>query len=226
MIRKMALSMLDQSAATDGQVPVWDAASGLWVPRAQTGGSGGGGTPAAVREFRPGKIAGRYYTSPISDQTVANLQIALGLINLSPFYFDVATSIDRVALEVTNLIAGSSVELALYANASGVPSDLLHSWGTISGATVGAKEITVASVIPAGWTWMAARSVNGTPGVMALVPAGYQASVLSGWLTTAVGGSTMGWNAAATAGAALPTSLAGATLTPGQARARVLVRAA
>jgi hypothetical protein len=40
MSSRVRLAQLDQSGATDGQVPVWDNAAGMWVPDTATGGSG------------------------------------------------------------------------------------------------------------------------------------------------------------------------------------------
>lgn len=42
------LAQLHQSGATDGQVPVWDAAAGLWVPGA---GAGGGSSTEHVTQW-------------------------------------------------------------------------------------------------------------------------------------------------------------------------------
>jgi len=48
---RLSLKQLAQSGATNGQVPGWSTAAGMWVPTTVSGGGGGGGYATGVRQI-------------------------------------------------------------------------------------------------------------------------------------------------------------------------------
>jgi len=48
---RLRLKQLAQSGATNGQVPGWSSAAGMWVPTTVSGGGGGGGYATGVRQI-------------------------------------------------------------------------------------------------------------------------------------------------------------------------------
>ncbi|WP_104084263.1 hypothetical protein [Cryobacterium sp. Y11] len=83
----------------------------------------------------------------------------------APLWVPRAITIDRLACEVTALVAGSTVRLGLYGStAEDTPGALVLDAGTVDSATTGIKEILALSTrIPAGLYWLAAVSQGGTP---------------------------------------------------------------
>lgn len=147
--------------ATNVQAAVEEAAS-----------EGGGVTEAAVLAVGglvfPGPlVVGEYYI-PTWSTAVATLQLSGEDLRIYPFYLP-PCNIDRIAIEVTTLQASSVVRLGFYAdNGSGEPSTLLLDGGTVSSATTGVKELTVAHTHAGGLFWVAisVQGVGAAPAVL------------------------------------------------------------
>lgn len=96
-------------------------------------------------------------------------------------------TIDQIACNV--VVAGdaaSVVRLLIYADSgAGVPSAVLLDAGTVSGATTGAKTISVSYTIPAGLVWLFTHTTGVTVTGPALARAG-GADAGAGWLNATV----------------------------------------
>lgn len=112
-------------------------------------------------------IAGEWY-SPVRDGTgTGNLTLAADRVEVGPHFFEHATSIDRLAINVQTAAASSNLKIVVYASASnGRPGALLHESASIDSSTTGWKEVTVSLSFAAGQVvWLGIRS-NGTPTIL------------------------------------------------------------
>lgn len=104
----------------------------------------------------PGYRSGTYYTRPIS-AVGANVAMTANRLTATPILIGAPVTIDAVQIFVGTLIAGSSAELGIYANTSGVPGTLIQDFGTVSTAATGAAIITgISRALTPGWYWLAA----------------------------------------------------------------------
>lgn len=233
---------------TGGQALVFDDASGLWVPGdgaaapngLPTGGADGqvltkqsatdydaawetpsSGSSAILRGVLPFQ-PGRWYEAQVSTDYSVNVTTASGLALYNPLWLVAAATLDRIAINVTTAVAGSTVKLGLYAdNGTGKPGALIADYGSVSTATTGAKTLTISQAVPAGLVWLVTLTLGGAPLLSAHVPTdadSYPNGFTNAFDTTGA----LGWseNALAT----LPATAAPTVF--GTFRPRIMVRAA
>jgi len=143
---------IDQAGALATSITGFPA--GPHIPLAEVASSGSAITGITDRRTRlelPGGVdlrawrAGRFYAAaPRAPSSTATLT-ADTLYGI-PFPVASWAAIDRIAVEVATLDAGSAIRLGLYAESltvRGEPGVLLEDLGTVSGATTGMKELAV-----------------------------------------------------------------------------------
>lgn len=151
-------------------VPLLDGRVGIWY-------SAGNGTPlwfvgyttAATPSQTPLQGASAAWYAPPCPVTTAAL--SNGVVNYIPVYFDRATTLATIGLEVTGAgTVGALVRLGIYADSgSGLPVRLLYDAGTIDGTSATVQTLTAGStVVGPGVVWFAAVS-QGTPATPATV---------------------------------------------------------
>ena len=113
---------------------------------------------------------GRWY-GPNEIGTTIQLQVA-GRMYAVPVYVPVTSYCQAIGVEVSNLAAGKSLRLGLYADSGGVSGALLTDAGTVSAAVADEVGLPLARWLRAGWYWLAVLSEgapylracsNGTP---------------------------------------------------------------
>ena len=75
-----------------------------------------------------------------------------------PVYVPVTSYCQAIGAEVSNLAAGKSLRLGLYADSGGVPGVLLTDAGTVSAAVADEVGLPLARWLRAGWYWLAVLS--------------------------------------------------------------------
>lgn len=116
--------------------------------------SGGGGSSTAGFKYRS---ATQYhppegYGSGGSTQSGATPSV----LAFWPFYIEAAATVAGIATWCTTPEAGSLIRLGIYTASSNlVPTTLLADYGTVSGASSGAKEVTGSTSIGPGWVFLA-----------------------------------------------------------------------
>lgn len=128
---------------TDGSAPSWDTPAG------------GGGGDVVV----PGWMAGRWYSvqqrHPCGFGNNTGALVANTIYGCPIWVPQGGAAIDRVGAAVQTGVGGSLIRLMAHAPlANGHPGALLFDFGTVSTATSGDKEITVAQTLPAGLVWL------------------------------------------------------------------------
>ncbi len=129
--------------------------------------------PYATSPSLPGWRTGRYYGVASSIPITGFSAIAMtanrhyGL----PFYCPQAVTVDRVGLEVT-ATAGSIIRIGLYTmGTNGLPGTMVVEFGTVSSATVGAKEITISRSLAADTWYFLVITSDGGPSIRYGTPA-------------------------------------------------------
>lgn len=95
-------------------------------------------------------IPGRYFTSLTGD-TTSNVSMGANEIRYIPFIIQVATTFDRIGVNVTTAQTGGEARLGIRSvGSNGLPGNLFFDAGIIDCSTTGAKEITISQAPPAG----------------------------------------------------------------------------
>jgi peptidoglycan/xylan/chitin deacetylase (PgdA/CDA1 family) len=112
-----------------------------------------------VRTF----ISGRYYGPP--GAAPGTLTLPVGRCTITPFWVPQATTIDRLAAEVTTGGASSVARIGIYdSTPDDRPGSLVLDAGTVAADTAGVKEATVSQPLRAGLYWLA-LAVQGSSSV-------------------------------------------------------------
>ncbi len=121
----------------------------------------------AASSTRTGLKSTWFYFSPSLAPSDTTAQPAQSRLVAYPYQFDVASTVDRVSLEVTTTAASSTVRLGLYLpGTDGMPNALYKDFGTIDSATAtGVVTITISETIPRGLYWVCSASQGGAPTV-------------------------------------------------------------
>ena len=140
-------------AGTDGAV--------LRAYSTATGGLSYGFTGIHVPHVPP---SGNYVIPSVASLALATVGGAAGRIDFYPFVPSKTFTIDRLALEVTTLIAASQLKIGIYSDLAGIPDALLLGTGDLDGASTGVKFGAVAFTFVAGTPyWLAVHfSANTT----------------------------------------------------------------
>ena len=181
MSSSLSTAYVDPSGAVTGDFLRYDGTS--WVPDAGEGVAAGGSTNQvltknsgsnydtewsyAASSTRTGLKSTWFYFSPSLGVSDTTSQPAQSRLVAFPYQFDVASTGDRVSLEVTTTAASSTVRLGLYLpGADGMPNALYKDFGTIDSATAtGVVTITISETIPRGLYWVCSASQGGVPTV-------------------------------------------------------------
>lgn len=118
--------------------------------------------------------SGYYYTflSAPSD-TTASLSIGVGYGG-AYFPVSVATTFDRIGVEITTAVASSTVRLGIYNVVNSLPTTLVLDAGTVDSSTTGAKEITISQTLQPGlYLLLAAPQTGASPVGMRARSGGY-----------------------------------------------------
>lgn len=107
--------------------------------------------------------SGRYYNGNSTSSSAGSVFLAANILRAQPFPVPRLTAFDRISIDVSAPSVGSSVRLGIYNdNGSGFPGSLVLDAGTVSSASIGTKEITIAQTLDAGMYWLGYVS-NGAP---------------------------------------------------------------
>lgn len=153
------------ASAADVQLAADRAAAALTKPAGGTAGQalvldadattvkwGAAGGPAgAVTGVRPGL----FYPSP--RRVLTTTALPLNELRAVPYRLEMATSFDRIAVEISTAAAGSAVRLGIYAdNGRAYPGALVLDAGSVAADTVGIKALIIAQALNPGVYWIAA----------------------------------------------------------------------
>lgn len=147
-------AVIRKGVGADGQVLTADAAAAGGVKWADPPSS-----PNAGRSF----VSGLWYAGDVigQDSTVGLQNNTEALI---PFTVGKSKSFDRIGVEVTTAVAATTGHLAIRNDsANGPGSIVVVAAGTIDMSTTGAKELTIAQLLPAGSYWVSVTSHGGAP---------------------------------------------------------------
>jgi hypothetical protein len=90
-----------------------------------------------------------------------------------PFVVPKTITIDRIAVNVTTLVASGLIRLGIYNNANGEPGTLLLDAGAVDSSTTGVKTITISQQLVGGYLyWLVMLPNNATNVVRAAAVAG------------------------------------------------------
>jgi hypothetical protein len=124
---------------------------------------GGGGSSTIV----PPRVKTGYYYSNLGADNSGNFSVnsPATVLFMQPFYLGSAATAVRLAVQVQGTAAGGVMRLGIYNNAATTdyPDTLLLDAGTVSTATIGAKQITISQSLTAGLYWLAYLSTTGSP---------------------------------------------------------------
>ena len=113
--------------------------------------SGAGGimreVPAA---YHAGYVTGQYYGPRGRSSAVAPIALTQYIVYAVPHHIMERTAFTKVGLRVTTNVAASTIRIAIYQVTGGQLSSLVVDAGTVSSATTGAKEATIAATLEAG----------------------------------------------------------------------------
>jgi hypothetical protein len=116
-----------------------------------------------------------------------------------------ATAIDTVAVEVATAGA-STVVVAAYADANGLPGTRIAQSASIDCSTTGIKQVALA--VPAGRVWFAVQN-TGAANVTMRIPLGLNPYLVGTLVPGPVGGTFNAWQSSSTQGATVPNPFPG-----------------
>ena len=107
-------------------------------------------------------MSGRYYgQEPYTPGT--NTQVA-GTGYVVPFFVPTAKGFSQIAVNVTTLAAGATVDLGIYGSFEyDQPWGLIADYGTVDASATGFLTKTISQWLTPGWYWMAALTLGGAP---------------------------------------------------------------
>lgn len=102
-----------------------------------------------------GSVAGNYQFAFGASGSGAGAALSNNRVYLVPFLATAETTYTRIGVDVTSLVASSTVRLGIYSSVNGKADTLLIDAGTVNGDTAGVKEISISHTLPAGVYWLA-----------------------------------------------------------------------
>jgi hypothetical protein len=148
-------------AGTDGAV--------LHADSTATGGLSYGFTGIHVPHVPP---SGSYVIPTVVSLALATIGGAAGRIDFYPFVPAKTFTIDRLALEVTTLIAASQLKIGIYSDLAGIPDALLLGTGNLDGGSNGVKFEAAAFTFVAGTPYWLAVHYSSTTTVRGIAVGG------------------------------------------------------
>lgn len=120
-----------------------------------------GSVPAATPAYQPGFRTGRYYTTP-SSGSFSTIAAATGTLWAVPFYVGAPTTFTKMGCFQQGA-ASVNIEMGVYSDNAGLPSSLIHDFGSIASGVINTKREATgqSALVPAGWAWLA-LSVSGS----------------------------------------------------------------
>lgn len=118
--------------------------------------------PVAVHFIDPGLPAGTFVTNAVNSTSLTAVAGLAGRLELAPFIPSRTITVNRLSVEVTTGVASAQARVGIYADADGIPGELLTGQGSLLDcATTGAKTSDIAGglVLEAGAKyWLAIHS--------------------------------------------------------------------
>jgi len=153
-----------------------------------------------------GNGGARWYGSAITAYTPTTIAPTTTTIDAQPLIVAKSLRIDKIQMEVSTLVAGSTCRMGIYNdNGTTYPSTLISGSdvGTVSGASTGVKTNTFASqiVLQKGLYWIANQCSTATTIVLRGVPATAEPNILGVVSTMGATATGTGWTATNTFGA-------------------------
>jgi hypothetical protein len=188
------------AVGTDGQVLTADSAQTVGVKWATAAGGGGG---ALVPKIRTGSTANRWYSAGvITAQAPTSNVVTANHLRALPFVSPQAITVDRLAVECTNGVAGN-LRMGIYSDDGNCyPASPLVDSGSISSNTTGVITATVSQALTAGTLYWLVFIASAAPTLRAMNMA--QLTPILGWSSTIGNNIGVGWDASFTF-AAFPT---------------------
>lgn len=133
--------------------------------------------------------------------TIASRNLVLNRLTLIPVYNPLGRSFDRVGISVgTASLAGAVARCGVYADANGIPGNLIAEFGTLPADAVANPTLVISQFLPAGIIWYALTVQGDASGQIS----GPQALGIPGMLRSDQGGNSIGYFMNGVSGA-LPT---------------------
>ena len=113
----------------------------------------------------PGLVSGWYAASAGVIDTVS---MAANVAMYTAFPVERAVTVDRIGLNISAGVSGSTVRLGIYGDTGGLPGTLLVDAGTINSASTGYMEISISTALTVGRVWLCAVMQGGASPVTAV----------------------------------------------------------
>lgn len=125
--------------------------------------SGGAGTPDRSYYRRTGATRERWYTvATTATAMTVSTALTANRIYAHPFIVPKTITLDRIAVNVTTLVASGQLRLGIYSDSNSEPNSLILDAGTVDTSTTGVKTITINQQLTAGLYWLVAASNSAT----------------------------------------------------------------
>jgi hypothetical protein len=148
---RLSLKQLAQSGATNGQVPGWSSAAGMWVPTTVSGGGGGGGYATGVRQVVYATLGTQVFSGsniPF-DNTIPQITEGFEILTVNITPQSITSNLYVLAIANISCSQVATGALALFrdstANAYGVASTAVLTANT-------SENLSVIAMIPSGST--------------------------------------------------------------------------
>jgi hypothetical protein len=113
----------------------------------------------------PGLVSGWYAGGAGVIDTVS---MAANVAMYTAFPVERAVTVDRIGLNISAGVSGSTVRLGIYGDTGGLPGTLLVDAGTINSASTGYMEISISTALTVGRVWLCAVMQGGASPVTAV----------------------------------------------------------
>jgi len=112
------------------------------------------------------KFASGYYYTFLSAPSDTTAALSIGVACGGAYFpVSVATTFDRIGVEITGAVASSTVRLGIYNIVNSLPTTLVLDAGTVDSSTTGAKEITISQTLQPGLYLLLAAPQTGASAV-------------------------------------------------------------
>ena len=116
--------------------------------KGDTGDTGSQGEPGAERRDtsyyrRIGATRERWYTMPLTGTAISTFTLTANRIYAHPFYVPKTITLDRIAVNVTTLVASGKCRLGIYSDNNCEPGTLLLDAGEVDTSATGVKSLTI-----------------------------------------------------------------------------------
>ena len=113
----------------------------------------------------PGLVSGWYAGSA---GVIDTISMAANVAMYTAFPVERAVTVDRIGLNISAGVSGSTVRLGIYGDTGGLPGTLLVDAGTINSASTGYMEISISTALTVGRVWLCAVMQGGASPVTAV----------------------------------------------------------